>query len=287
MKGLNLGCGTRFHPEWTNLDANYEGPHVRVHNVCKGLPFPDETFDAVYHSHLLEHLPRKAVFPFTQECHRVLKGGGIIRVAVPDLERIARLYLASLEKVLLGYPHSDYDYIWAMLELYDQTVRDEPGGAMLEYLKQEPIPNEALVYERLGDEAREIVARLRGDGTGKQRDPIRHRWLNRVYRVQDRLRAALVRCLLGRRDYEALMLGRFRLSGEIHHWMYDRYSLSLLLDQSGFETPVERTGLDSAIDNWAQYNLDGDRDGTVYKPDSLYIEAIKPRCEKANRGCGS
>ena len=287
MKGLNLGCGTRFHPEWTNLDATCAGPLVRVHNVCKGLPFPDETFDAVYHSHLLEHLPRKAVFPFTQECHRVLKGGGIIRVAVPDLERIARLYLASLERVLLGDPHSDYDYIWAMLELYDQTVRDEPGGAMLEYLKQEPIPNEALVYERLGDEARQIVARLRGDGTGKQGDPISHRWLNRVCRVQDRLRAALVRCLLGRRDYEALMLGRFRLSGEIHHWMYDRYSLSLLLEQSGFEKPVERTGLDSAIDNWAQYNLDGDRDGTVYKPDSLYIEAIKPRCEKANRGCGS
>ena len=43
------------------------------------------------------------------------------------------------------------------------------------------------------------------------------------------MRAVLVRRLLGRRDYDALMLGRFRLSGEIHHWMYDRYSLSLLV----------------------------------------------------------
>ena len=93
--------------------------------------------------------------------------------------------------------------------------------------------------------------------------------------MQDGLRAALVRRLLGQRDYEALMLGRFRLSGEIHHWMYDRYSLSLLLDRSGFESPVERSGFDSAIDNWAQYNLDGDQHGTVYKPDSLYLEAIK------------
>lgn len=269
------------------MDASYAGPHVRIHNVCKGLPFPDETFDAVYHSHLLEHLPREAASPFTQECYRVLKGGGVIRIAVPDLERIARLYLGSLERVLLGHPDSNYDYIWAMLELYDQAVRDKPGGGMVDYLKQEPIPNERLVYERMGEEARQIVARLHRNDTGKQRDPLRRRWCNRAYCLRDRMSAALVRRLLGQRDYEALMLGRFRLSGEIHHWMYDRYSLSLLLERSGFEAPVERAGFDSAIDNWARYNLDGDQNGTVYKPDSLYLEAIKPRCEKANRGCDS
>jgi predicted SAM-dependent methyltransferase len=276
MKALNIGCGTRFHPAWTNIDANCISPYVRIHDVGKGLPFPDETFDAVYHSHLLEHLPREAALPFTQECYRVLKGGGIIRVAVPDLERIARLYLAALEKALLGDPDSKYDYILAMLELYDQTVRDKPGGAMLEYLNQEPIPNEKLVYERLGEEARQIVARRRCKDTGKQRDPLRRRWLDHVHCLRDRMRAALVRRLLGQRDYEALMLGRFRSTGEIHHWMYDRYSLSRLLEQSGFEAPVEKIGSQSAIDNWSQYNLDGDQDGTVYKPDSLYVEAIKP-----------
>ena len=170
MKSINLGCGARFHPEWTNIDTTHVSPHVRIHDVRKGIPFPDETFDVVYHSHLLEHLPREAAVPFTQECYRVLKRGGTIRVAVPDLERITRLYLETLGKALLGHPNSDYDYIWAMLELYDQTVRDEPGGAMLKYLKQEPIPNEGLVYERLGEEVRQIVARHRGNGTGKQRD---------------------------------------------------------------------------------------------------------------------
>ena len=48
-----------------------------------------------------------------------------------------------------------------MLEFYDQTVRDKPGGAMLEYLQQNPIPNEKIVYERLGEEARQIISRLR------------------------------------------------------------------------------------------------------------------------------
>ena len=115
-----------------------------------------------------------------------------------------------------------------MLELYDQTVREKPGGAMLEYLSQNPIPNERLVYERLGEEARQIVARLRSKDTGKQRDRFGRKWLDHIHSLRDRMRAALVRRLLGRHDYEALMLGRFRLSGEIHQWMYDRYSLALL-----------------------------------------------------------
>jgi predicted SAM-dependent methyltransferase len=276
MKGLNLGCGTRFHPEWTNLDATYVGPHVRIHDVSRGLPFEDETFDTVYHSHLLEHLPKTAAAPFIQECYRVLKRGGIIRVAIPDLERIATLYLEALKKAIMGQPHAKHDYTWAMLELYDQAVRDKPGGTMLEYLKQEPIPNQELVYERLGEEARQIVARLSRKDTQNQSDPLRRRWRYRAHFLRDRIRAALVRGLLGQCDHAALMVGRFRLSGEIHHWMYDRYSLSLLLEQSGFKTPGERTAFDSSIENWAQYHLDGDQNGTIYKPDSLYIEANKP-----------
>jgi SAM-dependent methyltransferase len=276
MKGLNLGCGNRFHPEWTNIDASYVDPHVQIHDVRKGLPFSDETFDVVYHSHLLEHLPREAALPFSRECYRVLKRGGIIRVAVPDLERIARLYLQTLDKALLGHAESRNDYIWAMLELYDQAVREKPGGAMLEYLKQNPIPNESMVYARLGEEARQIVARLRHNDNGKQRDSLGWEWRDHLYRLRDRMGAALVRRLLGPYDYEALMLGRFRLSGEIHQWMYDRYSLTVLLEHSGFRTPRERTAVDSAIENWAQFSLDTDSNGSVYKPDSVYVEAIKP-----------
>ena len=279
MKGLNLGCGTHFHPAWTNIDVSHVSPHVRIRDVRKGLPFSDETFDVVYHSHLLEHLPREAALPFIKECYRVLRRGGIIRVAVPDLERIARLYLRTLNKVLTADAESRYDYTWIMLELYDQTVRDKPGGAMLEYLQQNPIPNERLVYERLGEEARQIISRLRENDAGKTRDSLRRKWLNHICSLRDRMRAVLVRCLLGRHDYNALKLGRFRLSGEIHQWMYDRYSLALLLEQSGFGTPIERTGFDSAIDNWAQFSLDSDQDGTIYKPDSLWIEAIRPITE--------
>lgn len=95
MKLLNLGCGSRFHPAWVNIDTAPAEPSVVAHDLREGIPFPDAEFDAVYHSHVLEHFPKRSAGPFLAECLRVLRPGGILRVAVPDLERIARGYLEA------------------------------------------------------------------------------------------------------------------------------------------------------------------------------------------------
>ena len=47
----------------------------------------------VYSSHFLEHIPRDQVAPFLQECWRILKPGGVLRIVVPDLENLCRIYL--------------------------------------------------------------------------------------------------------------------------------------------------------------------------------------------------
>ncbi len=73
------------------------GQNVVVHNLAKGLPFEDASVDAVYHSHFLEHLERDVAPGFVAEVHRVLKPGGIHRVAVPDLEWLCRAYLDDLD----------------------------------------------------------------------------------------------------------------------------------------------------------------------------------------------
>jgi predicted SAM-dependent methyltransferase len=86
MRCLNLGCGSRFHPTWTNLDAISSNAAVRACDLNKGIPFPDNSFQVVYHSHVLEHFPKDKAFELMQECRRVLETGGVIRVAVPALE---------------------------------------------------------------------------------------------------------------------------------------------------------------------------------------------------------
>jgi SAM-dependent methyltransferase len=54
------------------------------------LPYSDETVDEVYASHVLEHVARADTIATLQEWVRVLKPGGIIRVAVPDMELWAK-----------------------------------------------------------------------------------------------------------------------------------------------------------------------------------------------------
>ena len=64
------------------------------------------------------------------------------------------------------------------------------------------------------------------------------------------------------------------MSGEIHQWMYDRYSLSKLLSDFGFTNIEIQNPFKSKIQNWVSFNLEACND-VVYKPDSLFIEAIK------------
>jgi hypothetical protein len=74
----------------------------------------------------------------------------------------------------------------------------------------------------------------------------------------------------------ALRIGRFRLSGEVHQWMYDRFSLARLMKGFGLlEARVVRPD-ESAIANWHSYGLDVLADGSIAKPDSLYMEARRP-----------
>jgi len=275
MKYLNLGCGDRFHPDWANLDLSSTGPGVRACDLRRGIPAKDGAFDAVYVSHLLEHFPRKEAQHLLKECHRVLRPGGIIRLAVPDLERIARTYLEAFEKALCGDPEWQQHYDWIMLELYDQVVRERSGGEMLEYLRQDPISNEPFVQERIGGEARRAREFIEVEQSNRRRASANGFFL-RLRRLPNRAWARLLRELLGEKDYRALEAGRFRMSGEVHHWMYDRFSLGRALQQAGFEEPRAVGPAESRIPNWADFHLDTEPDGTVYKPDSLYMEAVKP-----------
>src|SRR6266852_88962 len=160
MKYLNLGCGNRYHPDWVNIDIAPNGKDVIGHDLSTGIPLPDCSCDVVYHSHLLEHLRQPAALEFMRECRRVLKPGAILRVAVPDLERICRVYLEKLEQALEDDRNRD-DYDWIILELLDQAVREQSGGGMLSYLSQSPLPNEDFVYERIGEEGRNIIRMLK------------------------------------------------------------------------------------------------------------------------------
>jgi SAM-dependent methyltransferase len=278
MKYLNLGCAARFHPDWENVDFSPAAPNVRAHDLRDGIPYPDGTFDVVYHSHVLEHFSKHAAPVFLRECYRVLSPGGVMRVAVPDLERIARLYLEALEKASRGILGWEANYEWMLLEMYDQAVRESSGGSCGEYYSRDPIPNWDFIYERVGAEAKAAHDWVRASRQASQNGPagLGSRLKYALRNPAKFLRHKLARVFLSEKDYHALQIGQFRMQGEVHQWMYDSYSLSRLLRASGFRNPQQRGPKESLIPNWTEFHLDTATDGSTHKPDSLWMEATRP-----------
>lgn len=58
-----------------------------------GIPFPDNSVDLVYSSHLLEHFGYNDLIKLLKEVYRVLKPGGEFKVVVPDASIFVRGYL--------------------------------------------------------------------------------------------------------------------------------------------------------------------------------------------------
>jgi hypothetical protein len=80
--------------------------------------------------------------------------------------------------------------------------------------------------------------------------------------------------LLGRSADDALKEGLFRNSGEVHRWMYDRFSLRDVCGSIGFVNFQIRSARDSQIRSFVEYQLDVVHD-EVRKPDSLFVECRK------------
>jgi predicted SAM-dependent methyltransferase len=268
---LNLGCGATFHKDWTNIDFVSGSADIVAYNLLKGIPYADNSFEVVYHSHVLEHFPKTKAVDFIKECYRVLKPNGIIRIAIPDLEKIALNYIRYLNESLQGIPGADQKYNWTMLELFDQLVRSDSGGEMIDYIKNTSNNNDSFLLERNGHEVKRIMDMFRNDGNGIVVPSFS--LASKLKGIPKRIKNKSIQLLLGK-EYTAYRIGKFRLEGEIHQWMYDRYSLKKLLEDIGFKDAQVKSGFESNIPDWQKYNLDGSN-GIIRKPDSLFMEAIK------------
>lgn len=274
LKLLNLGCGAALHPKWVNVDLVSNSPLVLAQDVTRGIQFPDATFDAVYSSHVLEHLTPEQGERLLREAFRVLRPQGVLRLVVPDLESIARLYLQKLERAIGGDTTAEADYDWMMLEFLDQTVRSSTGGGMKAYLFGDSVPNLPWVLDRLGEEGEHLLkARQLPQQTLGQR--LRTLTPARLFsKLQRQAALSLMTLVGGSRYHEALQEGLFRHSGEIHRWMYDRYSLGRLMTKASFRDIRICGSSESRIPDFSSYSLDTNL-GRTRKPDSLFIEGIK------------
>jgi len=126
MNRANIGCGRTAIPGWYNFDNS---PSVRLArhallvrlleiigvlkpeqvqfirdartldirwaDATRRIPLPDGSLEVIYSSHMLEHLDREDVKRFLREVRRLLAVGGILRLSVPDLDKMVKQYIVQ------------------------------------------------------------------------------------------------------------------------------------------------------------------------------------------------
>lgn len=89
---IHLGCWTRNIPGFVNVDL-VELPHIHYKRSIDDLSiFENDSADLIYSSHNLEYFDRLEAKNVLTEWYRVLKPGGLLRLAVPDFEKLIQIY---------------------------------------------------------------------------------------------------------------------------------------------------------------------------------------------------
>ncbi len=92
---LEFGAGNRKMKGWTTIDMNYSCDIFL--DLRSPIPFPDNSVDQIYSSHLLEHFDYSDLVKFLAECYRILKKSGSFKVAVPNAKIFLDAYLNQEE----------------------------------------------------------------------------------------------------------------------------------------------------------------------------------------------
>ena len=145
---VNLGCGLQCLPGWINIDGSLtalfgsknfsfinkllyklagssdyysfkdynkviQKDNLKFYNLQKRVPLVDNSTNVIYCSHFLEHLSKKDGRRFLEECFRSLKRGGLLRIAVPDLDFAIGMYQQGKVEEMQGlffYTSENWDF---------------------------------------------------------------------------------------------------------------------------------------------------------------------------------
>lgn len=131
---VHLGCGSLDHPKFINVDA-LPAPHIHFVGGVQKLPqFRSNSVDLVYASHTLEHISHLETNDVLKEWHRILRRGGVLRISVPDFDRLLGIYeesgrdMNSILMNLMGGQNYKYNFHMIMFNKKSLTQLFEKAG---------------------------------------------------------------------------------------------------------------------------------------------------------------
>ncbi len=91
-KKLHLGCGDIHIDGYCNVDIDCLPTVDVVDNILILHKFGQNYAEQIYACHVLEHLSHMEVPKTLHRWHEVLMPGGELRISVPDIDRIVKVY---------------------------------------------------------------------------------------------------------------------------------------------------------------------------------------------------
>ncbi|MBJ6801937.1 class I SAM-dependent methyltransferase [Geomonas propionica] len=177
---LHLGCGNIHLPGWCNVDVINTGATDLVLDI-RSLPgLPRGRAERIYSCHVLEHFSHDEIPGILASWHEVLKSGGEIRLSVPDLDAITRIYQANLEHfnvpghqpwiaLIYGGQKDEYDFHKTGFNFcWLKYLLEQAGFSSVERYPNEPhfvpgVIDNSIGKERFGEYfSLNVVARKRG-----------------------------------------------------------------------------------------------------------------------------
>jgi predicted SAM-dependent methyltransferase len=164
VKKLEIGPGrNRLGPDWDTMDC-YPGSNISIVWNLLRLPYPidDDTYDLIYMSHVLEHIPWTHTHETLKEIHRILKPGGAFEVHVPDFAKLVQGYQQPSLARMLDPHYVDEPMKWLNYRIYARgTVGGHKACFDSDYLRK--------CLEEAGFTAINPMSKVRG---------VSHGWIN-------------------------------------------------------------------------------------------------------------
>ncbi len=119
---LHLGCGKLKLNTFVNIDVLSDIADLKL-DFKKLSIFNSSNIEEIYISHVLEHFTRSEIIPLILEWNRILKINGVLRISVPDFEKIVKIYLknkdiSELIGFLSGGQKDQYDFHYINFDIY-------------------------------------------------------------------------------------------------------------------------------------------------------------------------
>lgn len=120
LRKLHIGCGDNILKGWLNTDFYPLASGIIHLDATKKLNFSASSFDYIFSEHMIEHIPQIKATSMLQECYRILKPGGKLRLVTPDLYFVCKL--------IMDRDHHDCErYIqWAIANSDDNVSKSAP-----------------------------------------------------------------------------------------------------------------------------------------------------------------